>query len=183
MASKKNPGNFSQVKDLIKTRRSIRAFTEKSVPQDVVKEVLECGRWAPSAGNRQPWHFFAVHRTHDKFKVLSEAAHNQRMFSTARWVILVCAKPERSAARYDDRGRQLYCLQDTAAAVQNMLLALHARGLGGVWIGAFEEEKVNHGFRFDESHRPVAMIALGHPQQQPSPTSRLSLDSVVDFLE
>jgi nitroreductase len=81
---------------------------------------------APSAGNVQPWHFYAVRDAHLR-QALAAAAFGQSFVAQAPLVIVVCADADRSATRYGDRGRTLYCFQDTAAAITNMP---HRRGLG-----------------------------------------------------
>ena len=75
----------------------------------------------------------------DLRKRIAAAAHDQDFIETAPVSIVVCAEPERSAARYGNRGAALYCLQDTAAAIQNILLTATAYGLGTCWVGAFDQ--------------------------------------------
>jgi len=115
----------------MEARQSVRAFDQqRDVPPDVVTRLLHAAIRAPSAGNCQPWHFFVV-RDQETKKALARAALNQWFLSEAPVVIVVCADPERSARRYGDRGRNLYSLQDTAAAAENLLLAAVASALAG----------------------------------------------------
>jgi nitroreductase len=78
-------------------------------------------------------------------------------------IIVVCADPERSAARYAQRGRELYCLQDTAAAAEHILLAAVALGLGGCWVGAFDESRAAKVLALPRHLRPVAILPIGKP--------------------
>ncbi|MFO7941223.1 MAG: nitroreductase family protein [Bacillota bacterium] len=167
--------------EAIKSRRSIRRFEPEPLPPEVVEELLEAARWAPSAGNRQPWHFYVV-GDERKRRELVEAAGGQEFIAEAPIVIVVCADAERSAERYADRGRNLYCIQDTAAAIQNILLAAEDRDLGTCWIGAFDEEACARVVDVPDRHRPVAMIPVGVKAIRPKPTPRRDLDEIVTYL-
>ncbi|OYT46923.1 nitroreductase family protein [Candidatus Bathyarchaeota archaeon ex4484_231] len=134
-------GAFLDVFEVIEQRRSIRAFTGKEVSEADVKKILDAARMAPSAGNIQPWTFI-VARKGDVKRRLAEAALNQRFIEEASVVIVVCADEEKSARGYGSRGKHLYCIQDAAAATENMLLAAVGLGLGACWVGAFRENDV-----------------------------------------
>ncbi len=167
--------------DAIKDRRSTRRFDPEPLSPGVLEQLLEAARWAPSAGNRQPWHFYAVKDERKKLELV-EAAGGQDFIAEAPVVVVVCADPERSAKRYGDRGRDLYCIQDTAAAIQNILLAAEERDLGTCWIGAFDEGACARVLDLTDQHRPVAMIPIGAKGMRPKPTSRRDLDEVVTYL-
>jgi len=169
------------IEEIIKQRRSVRRFTDEPVDDDTVRHLLNMARWAPSAGNRQPWYFYAV-QDEQKRAQLADAAGGQKFVAQVPVVIVVCAEPERSAERYGDRGRNLYCLQDTAAAIQNILLEVHARGLGACWVGAFDEQRCAEVLSLSQKRRPVAMIAIGHPASDPRPRPRRSLDEIVTHI-
>ncbi len=148
--------------DLIKKRCSVRKFKPHDIPQEMVESLLEAARWAPTAGNLQPWFFYVV-RTLQHREALASFALNQSFVARAPVCIVVCAEPDQSARVYGSRGRELYCLQDTAAAVQNILLAAAAGGLGTCWVGAFDEKKVHAYLKMPEPRRPVAIIPVGYP--------------------
>lgn len=166
--------------ELVKTRRSIRAFEDRPVPARVIETLLTAARWAPSAGNLQPWHFYAVTDPALR-RELSQRAYPEAWFGRAPAIIVVCAVAGESAARYGKRGSGLYCLQDTAAAVQNILLAAHSLGLGTCWVGAFDEAACADVLGMPEGRRPVAMIPLGYPAQQPTPRPRKAAADVVTW--
>jgi len=165
----------------IKKRRSIRRYLQEDIDGDRIAKLLEAARLAPSAGNRQPWHFFAVTELETRER-LAGAAYGQTFVGQAPLIIVICADPERSAERYGDRGRQLYCLQDTAAAVENVLLCATALGLGACWIGAFDEEACATILKVTSGLRPVAMISVGYPDEEPAPRPRRPLQQVVSYL-
>lgn len=167
--------------ECIKERRSIRRLTGE-VNDATIGRLLEAATLAPSAGNRQPWFFYVVKNREVK-EQLVQAAYGQGFLLEAPVVIVVCADPEESAARYGDRGRDLYCLQDTAAAIENLLLAATAYGLGATWVGAFSEERVVMALDMPEGYRPVALIPVGIPAEEPKPRPRKNLDDLVEVIE
>lgn len=169
--------------ELIQTRRSIRAYEETEVPLEIIREVVDAARWAPSAGNLQPWHFYVV-RTREIREKLGECfEYPSKWFASAPVVIVVAALPEQSAVKYQERGRSLYCLQDTAAAVQNILLSAKAHHLGTCWMGAFREEQCIDVLQLEPSVRPVAIIPLGYPRREPDYlVPRAPLDEVMTLL-
>jgi nitroreductase len=165
------------VLEAIKKRRSIRRFLKDDVPEDTLMELLDAMRWAPSAGNLQPWEFVVVRDAGVKGRV-AEAAH-QAWIAEVPVVVVVCASPDRSSPRYGDRGINLYCLQDTAAAVQNLHLAAVEKGLGSCWVGAFDEDGVAQAVGVPKNIRPVAVIPVGRPAETPAPRPRRSLEEIV----
>jgi nitroreductase len=163
--------------EAIKTRRSIRAFTDQQVADEEVEKLIEAASWAPSAGNIQPWEFIIVRDPKIKHG-LCEAALNQVFIEEATVVIVVCADPVRSSKGYGSRGTNLYCLQDTAAATQNILLAAHATGLAACWVGAFNEEAAKRVLDISGELRPIAIIPVGHPAESPRERLRRPLGSI-----
>ena len=164
--------------EAIKKRRSIRAFKNIDVSDEIVEKLIDAARWAPSAGNIQPWEFIIV-RSLDTKRRLAEAALNQTFIEEAPVVIVVCADYQRSARGYGSRGATLYCIQDTAAAIQNIHLAAIALGLGTCWIGAFREEPVKKLLGIPDGVRPVAIIPVGYPAEQPAPRPRRPLNEII----
>lgn len=164
--------------EAIINRRSIRAFKSDPVPEESLDKILEAARWTPSAGNCQARDFVIVRDSEVK-RELCEAALGQSFIEEAPIDIVVCANEERSARRYGDRGRELYCLLDAASAVQNVLLAVHALGLGACWIGAFHDGMVAQVLSLPKGVRPVAIIPIGYPAETPWTTPRMSLKDLV----
>ncbi|MCK4458049.1 MAG: nitroreductase family protein [Thermoplasmata archaeon] len=154
-----------EVKTAIRERRSIRAFKTDPVAEEVVIELIELANMAPSAGNLQAREFIAVRDDKTK-EALAAAALNQMFISEAPVCIVVCVNYER-IAHYGERGRELYVFHDTGAAIQNILLAVHDMGLGAVWVGAFDEDPVKRILNLPEHIRPVAIVPVGHPVEQP----------------
>ena len=143
---------------------------------------MEAARWAPSGGNLQPWRFVVVSAA-DRRRELASAALGQGFVAQAPVVIVVCAVPEESARHYGDRGRELYALQDTAAATENLLLAATGAGLGACWVGAFDEHRVRRVLGLDPGWRPVAVVPIGHPAETPDRRSRRGLEEVLVWVD
>jgi nitroreductase len=156
---------------IIKERRSIRKFKKQEVPDDIVEKLIEAATWAPSAGNIQPWEFIIIRKPETQ-KKLSNAAYRQTFIEQAPVTIVVCANEERSYQRYGPRGKTLYCLQDTAAAAQNIHLTARSLGLGTCWVGAFNEEEVAKTIKTPATIRPIAIIPIGYPDEKPIPRQR-----------
>jgi len=167
---------------VIESRRSIRRFDPAAdVPPERVERLLSAAILAENAGNRQPWHFYVV-RDPELRQGLVAAAHGQGFISQAPVAIVVCADAEQSAGRYGQRGRELYCLQDTAAAVDHILLAAVALGLGSCWVGAFDEGEAARVLDLPDHHRPVAILPIGKPAEAPARRPRQALKEVATYL-
>lgn len=151
--------------DIIFKRRSIRQFTDKKIPETVVTEIIKAGMSAPSANNQQTWEFIIIDdeeakqkisKIHPYFFTVKEAAIS----------ILVCGNL--NLEKSPD-----YWVQDCAAATENMLLAITANNLGGVWIGVYpREDKVKglkHFFKLNDKIIPFSLIALGYPDETKEP--------------
>lgn len=162
----------------IKKRRSIRAFERKEVSEEQVETLIDAARHAPSAGNIQPWEFVVVRDPEIKGR-LSVAALNQAFIEEAPVVIVVCADEARSGQGYESRGVDLYCIQDTAAATENLLLAAYAMGLGTCWVGAFREDKVRRTLKTPTHIRPVAIVPVGCPAESPRRRGRRPMGEIV----
>ncbi len=168
--------------EVIKKRCSVRRYQATPVPEEAIGQLLEAARWAPSAGNLQPWFFYVV-RSQGVKECLAAAALEQRFIAQAPVVIVVCAEPERSGRVYGERGRRLYCYQDTAAAVQNILLAATAMGLGTCWVGAFHEDRVRECLAVPPHRVPVAIIPVGYPAEEPvHRTTRREPEEIVSYV-
>jgi len=163
--------------EVMRGRRSVRAYTREEVSDEELKKVLEAGRCAPSAGNVQPWKLVIVRDEATKRRLVMDAL-GQDFISEASVVVVVCVDLRRASLAYGDRGEKLYCLQDAAAFIQNMLLAAYALGLGTCWVGAFREEAVRKTLSIPTECRPVAIVPIGHPTEKPFFRSKRSLKEI-----
>jgi nitroreductase len=165
--------------ETILRRRSIRKFAAQPVGREQLEKLLEAARWAPSAGNLQPWVFVVVTSPQVRAE-LAAAAFGQRFVEEAPAVLAVVAAPPKDSP-YGRRGRELYCLQDTAAAVQNVLLTACELGLGTCWVGAFDEQAAARALGLAAGERPVALVPVGVPAQE-GRSRRRPLADVVRWL-
>lgn len=163
---------------IIKKRRSVRKYLRKDVPLELIEKVLESSRFAPSAGNYQPWEFIVV-RNEDTKKDLVAAAYNQNWMLEAPVFIVSCVNMRLAAAVYGERGAKLYGIQAVATAIDNILLMAESLELGTCWIGAFSEVIVARVLECPEYIRPCAIITLGYPAEEPKTPPKQSLQEFV----
>ena len=153
----------------IQQRRSIRRYQSKPVPAEDLKIILECARLAPSAGNRQPWHFLVVREEETKRR-LAEACFGQKWMAEAGAIVCAVGLPEVSNAWYR---------VDVAIAMQNLVLAATSLGYGTCWVGAFEEAKVKEVLGIPAEVSVVALTPLGTPAAQPEARDRRPFEEVL----
>lgn len=165
------------VEESIEGRRSIRSFDPEPLADSIIAEALRMANLAPSAGNLQARDFIVVKNAQTK-KALAEAAFDQDFVRTAPVVVVFCANLQR-IRHYGERGRTLYCLQDVAAAIENMTLYLHSKGIGSVWVGAFDEKMASRALSLPDYARPVALVPIGYPAEEGMRRSRLPLEDLV----
>jgi nitroreductase len=148
--------------EAILTRRSIRRFRDEPVSEDLIETLLRAAMSAPSAGNQQPWHFVVI-RDRETLDTTSTVHPYATMAAEAPLAIVVCG----DTTLEQHKG---FWVQDCAAAVQNLLLAAHASGLGAVWCGIHPSEGRAKGFRellsIPEPIIPLALLVVGHPNEK-----------------
>jgi nitroreductase len=152
--------------ECIATRRSIRRFLKVPVNLETIMSIIEAGSLAPSSGNVQDWKFILVDNQ-DLKKKICEHSLGQECIYNAAFLVVICSDPEQTEMHYGLRGERLYTVQNCAAAAENMLLAAHNLGLGGVWVGAFDEEKMRELLDIPKNARPQAILAFGYPDEIP----------------
>lgn len=151
-----------EVFEAIETRRSIRKYEPSSIPNEHLKKILEAARLAPSAGNRQPWHFIVI-RSSERKKLVAEAARNKMFLADTGVIIVALADPAASSKWYK---------QDVMIAMEHIVLASTGLGYGTCWIGAFEEEQVKQLLEVPERMTVVALLPIGVPDEKPQPKPR-----------
>lgn len=167
-----------EVLDAIRTRRSIRAYKTDPVPGDALMKVLEAGRLAPSAGNRQPWLIVVVRDPAARERL--REAYAAEWFHQAPVAIVVCCFPGRAWTRQPDC--KCYSDVDATICMDHMILAAWDQGLGTCWIGAFNAEKTIEALDLPEGAEPIAMTPLGYPDETPDAKPRKSLGEIALFI-
>jgi nitroreductase len=164
--------------EVLKRRRSTRAYAAKPVEAEKLRKILEAANAAPSAGNLQAYEIYRVTGPQKK-RALAQAALHQDFVASAPEVLVFCAHPARSAARYRQRGVRLYALQDASIACTFAMLAATALGLASVWVGAFDDDAVSQAIQAPRGHIPVAILPIGYAAETPELTLRRPLDDLV----
>jgi nitroreductase len=166
---------------VVKQRAMIRAYTNDPVPEEKVQRLLTYAVRAPSAGNLQPWEFIVVRDPAVK-KRLTAAAFGQTPVAEASVIIATCANVQRAGSRYGQRG-MFFSLVDASFASLLILLGAVDEGLGACFVGAYHPEEVAKILALPDHVRPVGLITLGYPAEQPRKPSnpRLRLEDLVHF--
>ena len=158
--------------DLMLSRRSIRRYENKDIPEEVLKQILEAGRQAPSAANRQPIRFVIVNDD-DMLKNLCDTLVS-RFVKAAPAAIVGCADVKSLLT-----GK--WAIVDATIAMQNMVIAAWTLGVGSCWIGACKEEKVKELLKIPDKWKVVALVTLGYPAEQPKPRKKKSFEEMFSF--
>ncbi len=162
--------------DLLFSRRSIRQYTDREIPETMLTDLLEAAMAAPSAVARDPWHFLVL-RSRDALNSLAGCLPNGKMLVQAAAALVVCGDLDRA------HDRQLsFLLQDLSAAIENILLAANALGLGACWLGIHPREEriaaVSRLYGLPANILPVSAIALGWPAEIKEPRTRFNPECV-----
>ena len=147
----------NRILDIITSRKSVREFRDQTIKDEIITNILEAGRWAPSGLNNQPWCFIVVRdRT-----AINSMAECTRYSSIIRGAPLLIAVLLDTNVMYDHTKDTQAC----GAAIENMLLAVHGQGLGAVWLGQILKNKteVNRILQLSDNFDLMAVVALGHP--------------------
>jgi nitroreductase len=163
-----------ELTDIILSRRSIRKYKSKKVEHFKIMQILKCAQYAPSAVNKQPWHFILID-DRKIFDRIMEIHPNSRMLSTASHAILVCGDEH---LQHDDG----YWIADCGAATQNILLAAHSLGIGSCWIGLYPRKQrmqaVSELMELPSHVQPFALVSLGYPEEAKSIPERFRVEKV-----
>jgi coenzyme F420-0:L-glutamate ligase/coenzyme F420-1:gamma-L-glutamate ligase len=193
----------------ILTRQSVRQFRPDPVSKDILDQILEAATWAPSAHNRQPWRFVVLYseqlkarfaeamgedfrrdllvegQTPDKADALVSRSSDR--INNAPLAVLLCLDPT-VLDQYNDavreQGEYLMGVQSVAMAGENLLLAAHSLGLGGVWVCAplFTPGTVREVLNLPDTWQPQGLILLGYPAKIPNPRPRQNINEVTQWL-
>jgi nitroreductase len=158
--------------DSILTRRSIRRYENKDIPEEMLHQILEAGRQAPSAANMQPVRFVIL-KDYEAKRKLSNRRFS-RFIKDSPVVIAGCANVGHILT-----GK--WAIVDATIAMQNMVVAAWALGIGSCWIGSFDEKKVKQLLNIPKSWKVVALITFGYPDEQPKQKRKKRLEKLFSF--
>ena len=156
--------------DFIKERRSIRAFQEKQVPEKEIEMILEAGRWAPSASNRQPWEFIVI-KNRDILKKIARVTGYGWFIGEASFAVAIVGKPRIS---------QNWYVVDTSLVSMNMMLMAWSLGIGTCWIGSMNKERAKEILGLGRKDYLLTVLPFGYIQGTiPDRTDRKPLNKIV----
>ncbi|GAB4305747.1 MAG: nitroreductase [Candidatus Bipolaricaulota bacterium] len=162
---------MNEVLQAIRARRSIRAFRSQPVEPEKVEAVLDAGRWAPSGKNTQPWRFVVVESAAKRAELV-KLVPQRDMVATAPVTVAILLDRQ---AGYDE----LKDAQGIGACAQNILLAVHALGLGACWIGRARDREVEAVLGAREGEELMMLIPIGYPAEEPPARDRRPLAELV----
>ena len=169
---------FSKV---ISARRSTRKFTDDPVSADQINALLEAAIAAPNACNMQSWHFYVVTDPAVKSQLAEEKAIAE-WATTAPVLFVVCTAADEIVSLFGEIGEKLFAIQDTACAIENILLCAADMGLGGCFMGAFKRELVERIVGIKSGHKPIAVVPIGKPAAELPARPRNPLEKAVTFV-
>ena len=164
---------MTDILDLLKSRRSIRKYTDQPVEDEKIQKCLEAAQWAPSASNKQPWEFIII-RDEDTRKKLSELHPYAKFVAQSPVVFIPLTNPEI---------HQKYHWSDTALATLQYMLEAHSLGLGTCWAGVIEssvEPEIRTLLGIPDHLHVLGLVATGYAAEQPTKT-RKDFESLVHY--
>ena len=147
---------------VLKSRRSIRNYTSKVVPRNIIEEIVDCGRLAPTAMNDQPWEFIIV-TNRELLKQIPPMLGHAEFISNAAFTVLVFARETN------------YAIEDCCAATENLLIAAAAHGLGSCWVAGTKQSYgpiVAKAFGAPEDRQLISIVSFGYPAEEPQVEKR-----------
>jgi len=171
-------GDGNEALNCIMTRTSIRQYQDRPVEQEKVEQLLRAAMAAPTAVNKQPWHFYVLNTKEAINRLADASQRGSDMVRSAALVIVVCGDMDKAL---EGKARE-YWIQDTSAATENLLLAAHALGLGAVWTGVYpmkeRVEMTTKVLSLPENLVPLCTILIGYPAESPTPKDKWKPENV-----
>ncbi len=172
----------------IRTRRSIRKYTDQPVSDEAVMQLLESARLAPSGSNTQPWHFIVV-RSDAMKKQLAKAAHNQKWMAEAPVHIVCvadvrCRIAENEPVSLDEESPLVetkQIIRDMSIAVEHIVLEAESLGLGTCWIAWFEQKDIRPVLNIPSDKYVLCILTVGYPGEKPAARPRRKLEDIVHY--
>ncbi len=167
--------------ECIFTRRSIRNYLGKKVEAEKLANILNAGRLAPNSGNVQECKFIVVTESSTISKI-AQVCEEQTWMESAPLHIIACSEAQRLEANYGEKGEKIFSLQNATAALQNMIIAAHAQGLGSCWVGAFDELKFKELLGIPENVVVAGVLTIGYAAEKPKEPQKMAIENIT-FVE
>jgi|UniRef100_A0A7V3VSQ0 nitroreductase len=158
--------------EAIKKRRSVRKYIDRPISKEIIEDIVNCGRLAPSGNNSQPWHFLVVTKKSDLEFVSKSATYGKFIKEAGACVITFCEKSNR------------HNLEDGAAATENIILAATDYGLGTCWVAGYDrsyEEEIKKYFKVPNDLRMISIVPIGYTNDEPKMPQKRGLDEVLHW--
>lgn len=155
---------------IIKSRRSVRKYLDKEIPKEVLEDIVDCGRLAPSGYNKQPWIFVVVVDKEIKEKVAEASISGKFIKDAGACIAVFCEKDAETA------------LEDASAATENMIICAQTYGLGTCWVNTYKKAnspKIKEILNCPEDMELMTLIAVGYPAEEPKNPPKKSLSEVL----
>ena len=178
---------MSDIMEIILGRRSIRRYQEKDIPDDIINNILEAARWAPSWANTQPWEIVIIKDKSIKKQIQKNVPSrnpSSLAIANAPVLLVVCGQLKKSGY-YDDQyptkfGSDWF-MYDLGLATQNLCLVAHDSGLGTVIVGLFDHDRVGEVIKLPANHEVLVLIPLGYPAQKPKAPKRREIEEFAHY--
>jgi nitroreductase len=164
--------------ECIKTRRSVKTFTNKKIKDKDIYEILDTIKYAPNSGNIQNWRLVLV-KDPKKREKLKKASFNQEWIEQAPVAVVVCSDDQDVEKFYGKKSSKKFCIQNCAAGIQNMLLKAHSLGISSIWNAVSDEDKAKHALKIPENINIHAIISFGYSIEEPDMPKRLEIDRIL----
>ena len=172
--------------EVVNARRSVRHYRQEAVSEEVLTKILDAGRLAPTAGNLQPWEFIVIRGAEVKAQVVActypgadiQSPKTQSWINQAPVLVVVCIDPTKSVAKYGTFGAEVAVL-DGAAAMQSMILAAVAYGLGSCWVSGYRLEELKEVLQIPEHVQPLGILPLGYPASTSEARPKRTLSEII----
>jgi len=158
--------------DLILSRRSMRDYQKREIPKDVLQKILEAGRQAPSAANRQPIHFVVVNDPEIQKNLCDKLINRFVKYAPVAVVGFADTKSLLTGK---------WAIVDTTIALQNMVIAALTFGIGSCWVGACNEKELKALLKVPDKWKFVGLITLGYPSEQPRSRKKKQFEKLFSF--
>jgi Nitroreductase len=159
--------------ECIESRRSVRAYKPDPVEEDKLEKLLDAAAHAPTACNKQPFRVLVIHTSGREAGL--KRVYDKAWFVQAPLVLAVCSLPASAWSRRDGKN---YADVDATIAMDHLILAARALGLGSCWIGAFDPTAAREVFHLQPGWEPLALTPIGYPAEEPGPRPRKGLDEI-----
>lgn len=168
-----------QLQEIIKKRQATRDYLDKHISQELIQKILEMAKLAPSAGNLQAMRVIIVKDRKLRQELKAQCRGLLRFTTSPPVILVICSVPEESAVKYEDRGRNLYALQDATIFASYLQLAAVSLGLASCWVGSFNEETVSDVIGLPDNLTPVALITIGYSEEAIRQKQRKDLKELI----